>query len=632
MDPLSQTGSFLKGVVSTAISYPRSTSIDYGGQSPLTARRQSQNVVYTESPLTARRQSQNVVHAESLSNMNSREQYSEFSRVGGKKNSLSITTVKVISDPKSSDLSVAQSNASNEFGDAGYPLDDLASVSETVKLGLRTTSSDLENKMGTFSAINVILAKTVGVGIYSVPSSVYESAGSVGASILLWIVGSLISFCGLSVYLDLGTGMPKSGGERVYLERIYRRPFKLASCMFMSYVVLLGISTPNCIVLGEYMMYTFDITPGRWNVRCVAVASITILSIIHARYQKLGLRIINSLSVSTIVIMIVIIISGVIGACMRVGSSKLPSGQTLSTAQVNFSQFFAGSSNQPYDYATALIKILYCFRGYSAANQILSDVRDPVHTLRVAAPVALGLVSICYLLVIISYFLVISSDDFRTSGIVIAGHFFRNVFGAVVGNNVLPVFLMISAIGNIAATSYTQARVNQELGREGLLPFSNWLARKGFWDTPQLGLFIHWLISTLVIIVPPPGRIYNFLIDIGSYPVSVISVAISLGLLYLQYNRKEMWRSSFHAKPSLIIIFAASNILLLVMPWVKPKDNRADSQYAYYTYPATALAIMASGMVYWCWWARLGPRAYRKACAESKSRKKDQSFGTASSV
>ncbi|POS83572.1 hypothetical protein EPUL_005786 [Erysiphe pulchra] len=579
-----------------------------------------------QTPLNPLRQNNNINYTESLSNIQSSGQHPE-SRRDANKTSISITTQTTSVDQELSNDLIVESCTTNDF-----PVGQLPPKSESIKPNLSTNSSDLENKLGTFSAINVILSKTVGVGIYSVPSSVYNSAGSVGASILLWIIGSLISFCGLSVYLDLGTGMPKSGGERVYLERIYRRPFKLASCIFMSYAVLLGISTPNCIVLGEYMMYTFEITPGRWNVRCVAVASITFLCLIHAFFQKFGLRIINSLSVSTIIILVFIIISGAIGACMRVGASKFPSGKYLSTAQINFSEIFAGSSNQPYDYATALIKILYCFRGYSAANQILSDVRDPVRTLRVAAPVALGLVSVCYLLVIISYFLVISSNDFRTSGIVIAGHFFRNVFGAVVGNNILPVFLMISAIGNIAATSYTQARVNQELGREGLLPFSDWLGKRELWDSPKLGLFIHWLISTLVIILPPPGRIYNFLVDIGGYPVSVISVAISLGLLYLHYNPKETWRSSFHAKASFILIFAASNFLLLIMPWIKPKSQTIDGEYTYYTYPATALAIMASGFFYWCWWAGLGSRAYRKIISESKTTKRFFTSNATSSV
>jgi amino acid transporter len=488
------------------------------------------------------------------------------------------------------------------------------------------SSSSCDGKLGTFSAINIILGKTVGVAIYSVPSSIFNSVGSVGASILLWVIGSLISFCGLAVYLDLGTAIPKSGGERVYLERIFKKPRMLATCIFMSYVVLLGFSTPNCIVLGEYVMYALEIEVNRWNVRTIAVAVVTLLCVIHARYQKLGLRIINVLGVGKMLILVIVILSGVAGAFMSVGSSSSPltrrrlsgtmdsldllTNSHLSTAQRNFSSLFAGSSTQPYDYATALLKILYCFRGYSTANQVLSEVRNPIPTLRIAAPIALSLVSVGYILANIAYFLVVSKEDFRSSGVVIAGHFFKTIFGEVIGENVLPLFIIISAFGNIAATSFAQARVNQELGKDGLLPFSRFFAGKNQWDSPTPGLFLHWLISVLVIVVPPPGEIYNFLVDIGGYPVSIISAAISLGLLYLQTCPSENWQSPFRAKKIYTIIFAASNCLLLVLPWIKPDQPKGDGRFPYYAYPATALAILGSGVVYWCWWVGLKPRMF----------------------
>ena len=500
------------------------------------------------------------------------------------------------------------------------------SLHNFVPLTPQFNHSTSNGKLGTFSAINIILGKTVGVGIYSIPSSIFNSVGSVGASLLLWIIGSLISFCGLAVYLDLGTAIPRSGGERIYLERIFRKPRMLATCMFMSYVVLLGFSTPNCIVLGEYVMYAFEIDVNRWNVRTVAVGVITLLCFIHARYQKLGLRIINVLGVGKMLILVIVIISGIAGALIGVGSSSSPLTRrrlggaiggrlddvlmpdaNLSTAQQNFQSLFSGSSTQPYDYATALLKILYCFRGYSTANQVLSEVRNPIPTLRRAAPIALSLVSLGYILANIAYFLVVSKDDFRSSGVVIAGHFFRNIFGEVIGENVLPLFIIISAFGNIAATSFAQARVNQELGRDGLLPFSRFFSGKNEWDSPTPGLFLHWLISVLVIVVPPPGEIYNFLVDIGGYPVSVISVSISLGLLYLQTSPTENWQSPFRAKKVYTIVFAASNCLLLVLPWIKPKQEKGDGRFPYYAYPATALGILGSGVVYWCWWAKLKP-------------------------
>ncbi|KAB8294238.1 hypothetical protein EYC80_009670 [Monilinia laxa] len=501
-------------------------------------------------------------------------------------------------------------------------------------------------KLGTFSTINIIVGKTVGVGIYSIPSSILQSVGSVGASLTLWVIGSLISFCGLAVYLDLGTALPRSGGERIYLERIFRKPRLLATYAFMSYVVLLGFSTPNCIVLGEYIMYALEIDANRWNVRSIAVTVITLTCFIHARYQRAGLRIINVLSVGKMFFVLIVILSGLAGLFMRLGSSPsmIPrrlSFETeyipginpyLSTAQRNFSDLFANSSTQPHDYATALLKILYCFRGYSTANQVLSSVRNPIPTLRTAAPIALGLVSAAYILANIAYFMVVELDDFRSAGVVVAGHFFKNIFGQVIGENVLPIAVVVSAFGNIAATSFAQARVNQELGRDGLLPFSRFFAGKATEgeDAPVPGLFLHWFVSVLVIVVPPPGEIYNFLVDIGGYPVSIISVAISGGLLYLQLTPSERYVSPFKAKKIYTVVFMLSNVLLLILPWIKPVEEKGDSRFPYYAYPATALAILGSGVFYWGYWRVSGlivGRGYKVLVFENRELKGGEEIG-----
>src|ERR1700710_2129991 len=112
----------------------------------------------------------------------------------------------------------------------------------------------------------------IGVGIFSIPSSIYSSVGSVGMCLLLWCIGAIISFCGLKVYIDLGSALPYSGGEKVYLERIFRRPRMLSTCMFMAFAITLGFSTPNCIVLGEYVLYALGYEPDRWGTRIIGTA------------------------------------------------------------------------------------------------------------------------------------------------------------------------------------------------------------------------------------------------------------------------------------------------------------------------------------------------------------------------
>ncbi|KAI0130205.1 amino acid transporter-like protein [Xylariales sp. AK1849] len=516
------------------------------------------------------------------------------------------------------------------------PTDHTWFLSPSTPSALQYGGQQDEGKLGVISAINIIIGKTVGVGAYTIPSAIFDGVGSVGMTLLLWVVGSIISFCGLAVYLDLGTAIPKSGGERVYLERIFRRPRMLATSMFMSYVVLLGFSTPNAIVLGDYVLYALDIPRNRWNVRAIAVLVVSALCYVHARFPKLGVKLINVLGISKLVILVFVILCGAVGGMMGLGRTDmglearrldlpLTHDRTMSTAQRNFSNIWEGSSVQPYDYATALLKVIYCFRGYSTANQVLSDVKNPVRTLKVAAPIALGVVSIVYLAINVAFFLVVDKEDFRSSGVIVAGTFFRNIFGEGVGGHILPFFVIISAAGNIAATAFAQARVNEELAKDGLLPWS------GFWTsktplvptpldspmkkqlipspktTPSRGLLLHWAVSVAVIVIPPPGKIYNFLVDIGGYPVSVISVAVSLGLLHLQLSPSERWSSPFRANRIAILVFAISNCLLLIFPWIPPVGGRGEGEgFAYYAYPTTALAVLGSGALYWCWWITKG--------------------------
>jgi amino acid transporter len=240
----------------------------------------------------------------------------------------------------------------------------------------------------------------------------------------------------------------------------------------------------------------------------------------------------------------------------------------------------------------------------------------------------------------------------KSAGVVVAGIFFRNVFGAGIGGRILSVFVIISAAGNIAATSFAQARVNEELAKDGLLPWSGFWTSKGASNvdaggsssvaeklerheqssiTPRRGLLLHWVVSVAAIVLPS-GHVYSFLIDVGGYPVGVISAAVSLGLLYLYANPREKWTSPCRANMFCIVLFAFANVLLLILPWIPPSGSRGEggngesgSDFPYYAYPATAVALLASGALYWGYWRTWGNgktqhgRAGGSACHQYES-------------
>lgn len=99
-----------------------------------------------------------------------------------------------------------------------------------------------KRQIGVVSASFLIFNRMVGTGIFATPSGILALSGSVGLALFLWVAGSIIAAAGMAVYLEFGTGIPKNGGEKNYLEYVFKRPRFLATGLYTGYVVLLGRS------------------------------------------------------------------------------------------------------------------------------------------------------------------------------------------------------------------------------------------------------------------------------------------------------------------------------------------------------------------------------------------------------
>jgi hypothetical protein len=67
-----------------------------------------------------------------------------------------------------------------------------------------TYQFDDSRKLGITSSVFVILNKMIGTGIFSTPSGVFAATGSVGVSLFLWIIGGVLTFAGLSAFMEFG--------------------------------------------------------------------------------------------------------------------------------------------------------------------------------------------------------------------------------------------------------------------------------------------------------------------------------------------------------------------------------------------------------------------------------------------
>jgi len=283
------------------------------------------------------------------------------------------------------------------------------------------------------------------------------------------------------VYLEFGLAIPLSGGEKNYLERVFRRPRHLATSVFAVQMILLGFSAGNSLAFGRYVLLAVGHSmPDGWEARSIAVLCITFVVVVHATLPQWGLRLTNALGVFKILVLLLIVFSGFVALA----------GYRLVPDPHNFDDIWAIEKGDGYGgggayaYATALLQVVYSYKGWENANYVLGELKNPRRTLSIAAPIAVMSLTVIYVLVNVAYFAAIPKADLAKSEVIVAGLFFRNVFGESVAARSLPAFVALSNIGNVLAVSFAHSRVNQELAKEGIVPYSSfWASNKPF-NTP----------------------------------------------------------------------------------------------------------------------------------------------------
>ncbi|EIM87629.1 high affinity methionine permease [Stereum hirsutum FP-91666 SS1] len=456
--------------------------------------------------------------------------------------------------------------------------------------------------IGLWSAIFLIFNRIIGTGIFATPSSILETSGSVGLSLFMWLIGALIATSGLLVYVEWGTGLPRSGGELTYLSYTY--PMTIVAC-YAAYAALMPWPAGNSVVFGEYILLAAGKDVTQWNQRAIGIGCVTFAFIMHSCFLKWGIRLQNALGVFKLVILALIVFSGFAALAGRVKVDPKP--DNFARANV-----WDGTRSDANAFVSGLYNVIWSFIGYSNVNYSLSEVKNPVRTLKIAGPIAMASITVVYMLVNVAYFAAVSKTDILNSGRTVAALYFRNMFGAK-AEKALSVFVALSALGNVLSVLFSLGRINQELGRRGIIPFPRFFASSKPFNSPSAGLALQWLMCIIVIVAPPPGDAFNFVLNLVSYPFAIVNAFISFSLLYLYtpWSRKKYdWSPPFRATWPVVLFFFLSNVFLAIAPLVPPAPGLSPYEsLPYWLHVVVAIGVFAVGGAIWIFYAVVLPRS-----------------------
>ncbi|KAH3675492.1 hypothetical protein WICMUC_002683 [Wickerhamomyces mucosus] len=484
---------------------------------------------------------------------------------------------------------------------------------EKIEIGERDSSStdDIYVKpldkgykdLGYISAVFLCVNRMVGTGVFATSSSIFTLCNnSVGLSLILWVIGSLIALAGLYVYMEFGSAIPRNGGEKNYLEYVYTKPKFFVTSLYSSYILLLGWASGNAIVAGQYILVAAEVEPTRWSERGIGIAVVTWALLANGIYIKFGAYVQNVLGSFKIAIILVIVVTG----WVSLGGWKKTDNYHDS--------FGTAKGATAYGVVNALYNVIWSFVGYSNANYALGEIKNPVKTLKYAAPAALIVIAILYLFVNIAYFALVPKEVIVSSKTILAANFFEVAFENEKATKFLSAVVAISAIGNVMSVLAGQGRIVNSLGRSGIIPFSRLFASSKPFNSPFFGFLEHWVICVITIVAPPPGDAYNFILNLISYPLNIVNFFVGLGLLYLNVQKirgKIEWNAPLKATIPVTIFFTLSSLYLVVAPYVPPTEDQKHAVYEslpYWIHCVTAWGIFGIGFVYWALWTQVLPR------------------------
>ncbi|KAI9021553.1 amino acid/polyamine transporter I [Phycomyces nitens] len=447
----------------------------------------------------------------------------------------------------------------------------------------------LERKIGWVMGAMINVSYIIGAGIFAGPAFTLQLVGSGGMNLVIWLAGAGIAMAGTWTFAELGTMLPRSGGEVGYLEYCYRKPKYLFAYLFTWWSLMnrgSGVAAQG-IVFGGYMNYALfgSKFKSNWGERGWAILCATILMATNIFSTKASMRMMAGLTGVKIGVLLLIATIGIL-VLIKAIPSDVDAGENLS---------FHGTASTVGPYASALYYVMNSYSGWHNLNFILDEVKDPIRNLPKASAAALGSTALLYILTNVAYLVVLPMESMKNSQFIVAAAFFTKCFGENFGSTILPVFIGLSAFGCGAAINFSGGRVIMETARNGLLPFGRTFGHvHPLTGSPVNAYLLQYGLAIFFAVVPPPGAVYQFIVAFAAYPVYIFYTLIGLSVLILR-KREPHNKRPIVAPISCVLVFLSFTIYALIFVFVPVKNP----YYPYWVPYISAIVFMLVCSVFW---------------------------------
>ena len=426
----------------------------------------------------------------------------------------------------------------------------MASEKKEPVIAFETDKILVKERIGLLGGIAFVMGSVIGSGIFISPKGALLQAGSFGLSLLIWALCGVISLIIGLVYGELGTMVPKSGGDYIYI----LLAFGEAPAFLITWVATV-VSQPGSRAVLSLVFADYLLAPIFGSCKAPNFMRKTI-----AALELVTLAITNVLSVRFAAFMQVFFTAAKVSALIVISIGGLV--YIFQGHVTNFENSFEDSNWTVEGISLAIYSCMWAYGGYNNLNEIAEEIIEPKKNIPKAITISMIAITIIYLMTNISYITLLPKEEFISASAV------AFVWGEKVLKSaalIIPISVMCSVHGASNGGFFTDSRVRFAAARAGHLPevlsFLHPTSR-----IPVASVVFNTVCSIIMLI---PGDISE-LINMVGFVGFMIQGASAVSLLILRYRRrhKESEKQRFRLPIIIPVIALLICIFMIVSPFV----------------------------------------------------------------
>ncbi len=303
------------------------------------------------------------------------------------------------------------------------------------------------SKFSVYTAIAIVVANMIGTGVFTSLGFQLMDIQSTFVLLMLWLVGGVTALCGALTYAELGSRLPRSGGEYNFLKETYHPAAGFISGWISATVGFAAPTALAAMTFGAYLEASVGGLSATWSASLLVI----VLTFVHAfsRMASGGVQTIFTILKVLLILVFVVLVSVNVDAPQPV--RLLPA--TGDGALLISSAF-----------AVSLIYVNYAFTGWNAATYILNEVDEPSRNIPLVLFSGTMVVLVLYLMLnyVFLHAAPMSAMEGKIEiGVIVARHAFGETGAMVMG-----VVLATLLISTVSAMVIAGPRVLQVIGED----------------------------------------------------------------------------------------------------------------------------------------------------------------------